>query len=403
MAQQAKEITEGLMTLISNHAAVSAVCASEQKIIERDYVEASYLIWSKLSQGAQGYVVATAACLPVWEALNFLTSSLYPVENNVRGYFLIMLTSLYPKYRDRRCLYQHLSGYGEGNGSVPLTATAPFKSGKRSTSTGFTDHTVSLDNFCSDLKQKDVVVPRIIKGFISHVNNQSPAAFFSDEGISFPDYLSFIWICVLFTNIYSLPEGRELVALTQAKCKTLFQKQQFAEFTFLVNHILNYSEFLLHAGVSSAEPLTNNPLLDRSVIKQIISRQSGYLARNKKWNRKGVLKGVVNICESSKRDDRTFDVFSRITECVNEKDANSPCRRNDELTSLCRDVVFRYRKASSRKCRYNCISKVAKKLMFSSPRTFSILPENVTSLLNEEKEYKSSVLEEAIHDCFSPN
>ncbi|RNF03652.1 putative 3-methylcrotonyl-CoA carboxylase [Trypanosoma rangeli] len=75
----------------------------------------------------QGAALATAACIPVWEMLHFYGGSFGGARGASRAFVLSLLTALYPKTKDRRCLYQH-SGCVGGLGfpRVPLTNRLPM-------------------------------------------------------------------------------------------------------------------------------------------------------------------------------------------------------------------------------------------------------------------------------------
>ncbi|KAH9586676.1 hypothetical protein LSM04_005309 [Trypanosoma melophagium] len=61
---------------------------------------------------AQGAALATASCIPVWEMLHFYSGAFGPLRGSARAFVVTLLTALYPKTRDRRCLYQHAGCVG---------------------------------------------------------------------------------------------------------------------------------------------------------------------------------------------------------------------------------------------------------------------------------------------------
>nr|CCD11816.1 unnamed protein product [Trypanosoma congolense IL3000] len=76
----------------------------------------------------KGPALATAACIPLWEMLHFYSGAFAPLQASSKALVIILLTSLYPKARDRRCLYQHLGCVGSlGFSSVPLNWNVPTK------------------------------------------------------------------------------------------------------------------------------------------------------------------------------------------------------------------------------------------------------------------------------------
>ncbi|PWU86340.1 hypothetical protein C3747_550g7 [Trypanosoma cruzi] len=75
----------------------------------------------------QGAALATAACIPVWEMLHFHGGSFGPLCGSRKAFAVTLLTALYPKTRDRRCLYQHLGCItGLGFPRVPLLSRLPM-------------------------------------------------------------------------------------------------------------------------------------------------------------------------------------------------------------------------------------------------------------------------------------
>ncbi|ORC85248.1 3-methylcrotonyl-CoA carboxylase [Trypanosoma theileri] len=61
---------------------------------------------------AQGAALATASCIPVWEMLHFYSGAFGPLRGSAKAFVVTLLTALYPKTRDRRCLYQHAGCVG---------------------------------------------------------------------------------------------------------------------------------------------------------------------------------------------------------------------------------------------------------------------------------------------------
>ncbi|RNE98915.1 putative 3-methylcrotonyl-CoA carboxylase [Trypanosoma conorhini] len=75
----------------------------------------------------QGAALATAACIPVWEMLHLYGGSFGGISGASRAFVVGLLTALYPKTRDRRCLFQHLGCVGGlGSPRVPLANRLPM-------------------------------------------------------------------------------------------------------------------------------------------------------------------------------------------------------------------------------------------------------------------------------------
>lgn len=106
---------------------VGAVCSSDCLRLFHQFHCAT---WGRLVDSAPtGAALATAACMPVWEMLNTFTAAGAIVDVRKRSFIVQLLTSMYPKARDRRCLFQQVDGLGRGPASaVPLYARAPDSS-----------------------------------------------------------------------------------------------------------------------------------------------------------------------------------------------------------------------------------------------------------------------------------
>ncbi|KAH8612964.1 hypothetical protein ERJ75_000835100 [Trypanosoma vivax] len=78
--------------------------------------------------GDKGPAVATAACIPLWEMLHIQSGLVAPLKGTVMGFVITMLTGLYPKARDRRCLFQHSGCLGSlGSPRVTLSYRLPMQ------------------------------------------------------------------------------------------------------------------------------------------------------------------------------------------------------------------------------------------------------------------------------------
>ncbi|SCU72377.1 uncharacterized protein TEOVI_000395300 [Trypanosoma equiperdum] len=80
-----------------------------------------------VSCGDQGPALATAVCIPLWEMLHLYSGPLGPFRASSKAFAITLLTSLYPKTRDRRCLYQQLGCICSlGHPPVPLSWCLPM-------------------------------------------------------------------------------------------------------------------------------------------------------------------------------------------------------------------------------------------------------------------------------------
>lgn len=81
--------------------------------------------WHALPQSdPQGSALATASCIPLWGLLNFYTSAVSPLAAEKRAFVTQMLTAMYPKPKDRRCIFQQVNCCGRDSASsVPLSTT----------------------------------------------------------------------------------------------------------------------------------------------------------------------------------------------------------------------------------------------------------------------------------------
>jgi hypothetical protein len=77
---------------------------------------------------AEGSALATVSCMPLWELLNEYTNTCGPLAESKRGFAVQTLTAMYPKSKDRRCVFQQLNCSGSNpQTAVPLSTHIPLE------------------------------------------------------------------------------------------------------------------------------------------------------------------------------------------------------------------------------------------------------------------------------------
>lgn len=390
--------------------------------------ESCLYLWNQLIQKPQGSVLATAACVPFWENLNLLANRIGPLNSEARAFFLLALTSLYPKYKDKRCLYQHSFCSETDIRGIPLTTalhtlppfSCPFIDSKsslavlRDLEVGFTDISYSKNDAVRELILKSIDT---LSSFLTsyEIKFSSNVLSASDGKCTVPlSLLQFtLWKIFLFCEVHGFVEQNKLIgSLTSSswseQCIVSESSARWAYKSFFVN-FSSCVKFLLCVGSPKIDlPINNLPLLDFRLIKPLILDPQ--YARTKKeyrsWWRKRRLRAATFLCQRKKM---LVDERKRLTKIKNDVEmfqSSSVCRNCDEMTLLCRDMIFRCSKPAYRKPHYSTVSKIYNQLLFKPKRGKcaylpSLLPENEPcSMMDDYKEENNiNLLEFVFSSC----
>lgn len=127
LQSQAKACIDGADDILTSTFSVSSNDANGA--LNSTYQQFLQYAWCGLpTSGADGAALATVSCMPVWELLNQSTSPCAPTSNEASAVAVQLLTTMYPKSKDRRCLFQQLNSFGNSSQSaVPLSTRAPLQ------------------------------------------------------------------------------------------------------------------------------------------------------------------------------------------------------------------------------------------------------------------------------------
>ncbi|KAL7698099.1 hypothetical protein N2W54_006179 [Lotmaria passim] len=97
------------------------ICSTYRSFLQR--------VWHDLPvSNSDGSALATVACMPLWELLNTYTSTCNPSRALEKGVIVQTLTAMYPKSKDRRCVFQQLNCCGSnGQNALPLSTHIPIE------------------------------------------------------------------------------------------------------------------------------------------------------------------------------------------------------------------------------------------------------------------------------------
>lgn len=380
-------------------------------------------VWNKLIQKPQGSVLATASCLPFWENLNFLASRPCPLNCETRAFFLLALTSLYPKYKDKRCFFQHSLDSELDVRALPLTTTLncllPFNSPciNDNSSLSIIKDLMSVCDDVSfsslDTENKKTFLKNIdsvclaLPSWTINLMSENPTI---SDGTSTVTLLFFqfaVWKILLFCEVHKLSEHKKLIAvLTESLWSKTVAVSQWSVQTIyksLFEKLLPCISFLRLVGAPKIDlPINNLPMLDFRLINSLILHPSlgsipkSYLT----WSKKCRLRGTSFVCQRKRSALKLTTRYSKIKDDLEMFQSSSTCRNCDEMTVLCRDMVFRYSKSAYKAPSFLSDSKIYSQILFKRKcknvvHFPSLLPENKPSFMMEEniEENNTNLLE----------
>lgn len=372
-------------------------CKDTQKIIDFLVSELNYSIWYK--KGVHNPLLAIAACLPFWEALNYLSSSICQVDNRLRGVLVAALSSLYPKYKDKRCFYQHISlPIDDKNSAVPLTSSACFlsnddvdikelKSGilkalypclalLRSSNLSAPQ---SAETIKSVFRRLLLILPTYV---LQHVvdndnsNNDTDTESGSSSSSSCYDTIYIVeehgkdvkirlscfqralWKCIAVAETHKLAqEVKDLDSFFSESPWALTHRLEFRGrdrlYSYFFESFVGAIRLLLSLGnpLAADLPVDNTPMLECSVLRQLMLRPHisshgsphpypSSSSSRRQLARKLPLKGVTSVSIAKRMYAELEEQLESVQRSVELEVGSGACRSGDGLTSLCRHLVF---------------------------------------------------------------
>lgn len=336
------------------------------------------------TEEAQGCALSTAACIPVWELLHFFTSAYGPMSPRQRAFAVQLLSTLYPKSRDRRCVFQQLNCCGSNTASaVPLTVLIPFDD-----KAGYTypvheaesAYMAVVNRVASSVKtEEECVVPggekslsSALTAFVQGVlpkcclisseaekeKSDGSRVFIDirDKGsdmFSWHTFLRTLWTLLVLAELHSVPEGRELGVFLSSSAwsnKTVIVNGASVSYAALLAPLVDASMVCLSVNARTIPTTTDNtPLIDpRILFLMRFDRGKAAAAGSSGSDALALAKAVsptpLQLASSpimQGRDEQTRETLLRtIPDEVDFMGASSSCRDCDQLTILCRSMLF---------------------------------------------------------------
>ncbi|KAG5486695.1 hypothetical protein LSCM1_07948 [Leishmania martiniquensis] len=127
LQDQAKTCIDDVEDVLASSSSLSIDAMSDK--ISATYQRFVQHVWCELPMSsAGGSALATVSCMPIWELLNQHTSACALATASAKAIAVQLLSSMYPKPRDRRCLFQQPSCYGSSTQTaVPLSTQVPIQ------------------------------------------------------------------------------------------------------------------------------------------------------------------------------------------------------------------------------------------------------------------------------------
>lgn len=326
---------------------------------------------------AEGAALATVSCMPLWESLNQTTSATELLEPVRKGFAVQLLTSLYPKARDRRCVYQQLNTCGTTvQTAVPLNIHIPLESeifiGADSSINAeymrvvsVVSNVVKLDNLLAQFGPsflsaatnsliKDVLPKCVLsanKDYNTEVCENGIRIFVKERSARPTSGIIFmltIWRYLILSEMLNLPEAKELAIFLQNSNwgMTVFEidgrKMTYSSF---VSALVDIAFLCLSTNprtmLNTADTV---PFIDPRIIFALgqvhryevdVKRYRDFSATETKH-----VMGLKKSLTKKSVDNLSETLSSTIIGEIDFTGCSSSCRDFDQLTYLCRDMLF---------------------------------------------------------------
>ncbi|KAG5511166.1 hypothetical protein JKF63_07108 [Porcisia hertigi] len=336
-------------------------------------------VWHELPlNGAGGPALATVSCMPLWELLNQHTGACTLSAAPVRAIAVQLLSSMYPKSKDRRCVFQQPSCYGTNSQTaVPLSTQVPIrmlvpnnsateqnldyvKAAQRvlriAAAGHFTDGKESsavasaVCTFINTVLPKCTLVshpgeiPKQTAGEVYIVWNSSACDWSSGT-----TFLLILWCLFLAAEYLGLPESKKLsvfLCTSRWSMRVIELDERKVSYSELLSPFLDICSLCLSGNPRSAPASVDTvPLIDPRVIPYLMgsdvkvhhSETDSYFA--KEYD----VKPAIEVKKSLTLRRADYVKEQLIESIPNEIDfmgASSSCRDFDQLAYLCRDCLF---------------------------------------------------------------
>ncbi|CBZ23515.1 conserved hypothetical protein [Leishmania mexicana MHOM/GT/2001/U1103] len=336
-------------------------------------------VWCEVPMNsADGSALATVSCMPIWELLNQYTSACALSAAPEKAIAVQLLSSMYPKSKDRRCVFQQPSCYGSNSQTaVPLSTHVPLqmfvlnnsnaeqnleyaKAAQRilriATVGNYTDVKESaavasaVRTFINNVLPRCTLIshpgelPKQTRGEV-HILWDSPTCDWSSGRI----FLLTLWCLLVAAEYLSLPEARNLsLFLCSSRWSTRLvevdgRKVSYSE---LLSPLLDICSLCLSVNPRSASVSVDTvPLIDPRIMLFLMG--SGITEEQCEIGADFATEYSARPATEGKRSltlRRADCVKEQLTENIPNEigfmGTSSSCRDFDQLAYLCRDCLF---------------------------------------------------------------
>ncbi|CAJ1016950.1 hypothetical protein Q4I30_001117 [Leishmania utingensis] len=336
-------------------------------------------VWCELPMNNQGgSALATVSCMPIWELLNMHTSKCALSSAPAKAIAVQLLSSMYPKSKDRRCVYQQPSCYGSNSQTavplsiqVPIQMVVPKSSAaeqnveyvkaaerilKMTTIGNYTDGkeaaavTSTVRTFLINVLPKCTIVsdprelPKQARGEV-HILWDSPTC----DWMSGKIFLLTLWCLLIITEFLNLPEYRNLsLFLCSSRWSTRLVELDGCKISYseLLSPLLDICSLCLSMNPRFASssvdtvPLIDprvNAFLNGSDVNEERCEIGEYFA--KEYSARPTMDGKKSLT-LHRADYVNKQLIEDIPNEIDFMGASSSCRDFDQLAYLCRDCLF---------------------------------------------------------------
>ncbi|KAG5485873.1 hypothetical protein CUR178_07466 [Leishmania enriettii] len=336
-------------------------------------------VWYELPvSSAGGSALATVSCMPIWELLNQHTSACALSTAPAKAIAVQLLSSMYPKSRDRRCLFQQPSCYGSNaQTAVPLSTQVPFQMLMPKCCAGeqnieyikAAQRVLRIAAVCNCADGKDPgAVASAVRTFLNNVlpkctlishprelakQTRGEVSILWDspscDWLSGRIFLLTLWCLLVTTEYLNLPEYRNLslfLCSSRWSERVIELDERKVSYSELLSPLLDICSLCLSVNPRSVSASVDTvPLIDPRVIPFLMGsgikeeqREVGSCF-NTEYNGRPGTEGKKSL--TLRRADYVKEqLIGAIPNEVNFMGTSSSCRDFDQLAYLCRDCLF---------------------------------------------------------------
>lgn len=334
---------------------------------EQLYLSFVQKTWRELPlYNEQGSALGTASCIPVWEMLHSSSSSYNSHTDTDKAFVIQLLTAMYPKPKDRRVTFQQIDYLGSGTAGVALSWRSPASSESLrlilpevmyahitagvalrhdAGPLGPTILSSALRVFLQNIVPNVTIISTKRNGSRSEL-----AVRWRGESFGFHCFLVVLWKYLILAELHGVPACTDIYTLLTTSSwahKTVVVDGRSLVYKAILAPLLDASKILLLCNSRCVSNAADNlPSIDPRIELQHVGD----------WFR------VTNAADSSsanalpshtiygketdpafatERDENLSErLESRIAAAVNISGLSSLARDCDQLTLLCRDMMF---------------------------------------------------------------